>query len=1441
MTDKFIELHRTFRDLPKEANESDDTDFSQWLPNDKRLRWPDLIQERRLVILSEAGSGKTTEIRNIAHSLRNQGKSAFFLRLEHVADDFEDSFEEGTYEEFVAWLTSNNEGWLFLDSVDEARLRNPSDFELAIRKLSRKISPAKDRAHIVITGRTTAWRPKTDLNYCNDCFPYAPAATSKHDPKANIVESEEAIKPDGSVLTETIPKKENDSFFRIVALHDLASDQIEVFVKARGIADSKAFLDAVERADAWSFTARPQDLEELTGFWLDHNQIGSRLEIMQNSIERRLTERDPDRADARPLSTERARQGTRLLAAAATLTRESAIKVPDGSANSKGIDVRSVLPDWNSKDQSTLLPLPIFDEAIYGTVRFHHRSVREYLAAEWFRGLLKRETSRRNIEALFFRNQYGLDIVAPTLRPILPWLILWDEKIGGRVRKLAPEILFEGGDPSRLPVAVRRSVLHDVCKQMASNTTGRTMRDEAAVQRFAGPDLTDDVLALLREYADNDDLKAFLLRMIWIGQLEGARQEVMEVALNPQAERYVRIVAFRAIKAIGSKEDQEHVCQNFLAEAPKLNREWFAELVEGRKPTEQALTWLLAGLEKLQPVENYYGDNLLHNLTAFVEEADIELLPKIIESFNKLLDLPPVIEQWFCEISEQFQWLIAPACKAVERLISIRHPASLKPHALEILYKLPSVREYEINRSSDFKAEFSKLITAWKKLNSALFWFEVRKSRNARDKRNGERLTEFYQVPFRPFWRFEESDFESITEEISNRTFLDDRLVALSLSFDLYKKAGRPAVWRRQLKKLVADSEELSVRLSSYLNPPAQDLIYRRIKQQKSKWNRQHKTYQKQQEKNLADWKEYFNEKLNEASAALRESPGILTNALLYLFDQTRKTKNSTNRRTDYNWRVLIPEYGEKVARYYRDGTVCFWRHYKPKLRSEGAPFNETTYGVIIGLIGLEIEAHETEDWSKHLNPDEVELVCRYASFELNGFPVWFPRFFETYPQLVSDFLMQEIRYELSIETPEAETHYIISDLSWAGQWAWDQIAPELYDLLNGMEPKNLANLDKLLKIIQDSGLTDNQIEALASQKCRILTEWDHVARWFAVWMSVTPDEAMSAFITRIGSISDPEQQTLFAMIFVTQLLGGRRTDGSAVLQTFKTPQHLKSLYLLMHKYIRREDDIDRAGKGVYSPGLRDDAQDARSNLFKLLNQIPGKESFLALMEISEAHPDEKSRQWAMLQAKTKAEQDGDIETWLPVQVKEFNEQLERIPSNHKELYELAVLRLEDLKHDLEHGDSSIASTLQKITLETEMRKFIGRELREKAFGRYSIQQEEELADAKRIDLRFQGMSFDGPVPVELKLADNWSGPKLFERLENQLCGDYLRDDRSNRGIFVLVCRGEQHHWEIHDSGRLDFIGLVEALQKHWQHISPEFPEVDDITVIGIDLTKRSC
>ena len=81
----------------------------------------------------------------------------------------------------------------------------------------------------------------------------------------------------------------------------------------------------------------------------------------------------------------------------------------------------------------------------------------------------------------------------------------------------------------------------------------------------------------------------------------------------------------------------------------------------------------------------------------------------------------------------------------------------------------------------------------------------------------------------------------------------------------------------------------------------------------------------------------------------------------------------------------------------------------------------------------------------------------------------------------------------------------------------------------------------------------------------------------------------------------------------------------------------------------------------------------------------------------------------------------------------------------------------------------------------------------------------------------------------------------MFERLENQLAGDYLRDVRSGRGVFALVYRGEhKSRWEIPGSRQsVDFDGLLEALRQHWAEIASKFPGVDEITVIGIDLSKR--
>jgi hypothetical protein len=1424
----FIDLDRTFHELSKNSSESDDVDTSNAFGD--RLHWPDLIKEYRTIILSEAGSGKTAEIRNIAQTIREQGKLAFFLRLENIAGNFEDAFEVGTYDEFKEWIESNQEGWLLLDSVDESRLRDPRDFELAIRKMSRQINTALDRTHIYITSRAHAWRPKNDLDYCNNHLPFTVTNTS-----VCVSQSENDVS-EGIVETKTESQEKDQSAFKIFALDDLASDQIEVFAKAKGIAESKAFLDAVEHAEAWSFTSRPQDLEELTEFWIDKGQIGNRLEIMKNSIDRRLTEHDRNRAEVCPLSADCIRQGARIIAAATTLAKTPTITIPGGGAyNSNSIAIQSLLSDWDEKDHMTLLSRPIFDEAIYGTVRFHHRSVREYLAAEWFAELLKCETSRRNIEGLFFRKQYGLDIVVPTLRPLLPWMVILDEKIRERVRKVAPEIIFEGGDPSSLPLEIRRSILKEACEKMAKGDANRSMRNYSAVQRFANIDLTEDVRELFLLYADNADLTAFLLRMVRHGLMSLALPEVMSIALTPGAEKHVRTAAFRAIKAIGSSEDQEQIRQSFFGEAPRLNREWLADLIDDVQPTEQTVYWLLSCLEKSEPKESYSVDHLSGRVTRFVDIADIELLPHLIIGLNRLLNIPPMIYRVCCEVSEKFRWLIAPASKAVERAILNHHPISLKADSLAILHKLSSARGYGIDDVAYIKDEFSKLVPEWQELNQSLFWFEVKRSRESFDEQRNQRLINFQQASiFGSFWKFEKGDFRHVVGEISQQTFLDDKLVALSLALNLYTAANRPPALLMQLENLTAENN-LSEWLGNYLKPP-EDEDLRSWEQQKSKRERLYESNQKKQETNREDLKKYISDNLDKVQSALQDNPGILTDPLFYLFQQIHEKGNTTGRWANYQWKTLIPEYGEDIAHFFRNSTVSFWRNYKPTLISEGAPFNSTPYAVIIGLTGLEIEANETNGWPKHLNAAEVELACRYASLELNGFPTWFPKLFETHSELVREFLIREIRYELSIEKSDVDTHYLISDVSHSGQWAWNQIAPSIVEILK-KEPKNLSNLDQLLEILEGATLSSELIARLVSQKCKRITKPDHLARWFAVWIGVDPKAALTSFQIRIIEISKLEKQTKFAMTFITHLWNNR-----SEVQAFITPDHLKSLYLLMHQYIRKEEDINRAGMGVYSPELRDNAQDAWDRLLHLLKEIPGKESFLALNNIASLHPDETFRPWILLQAKTRAEQDGDIEPWLPEQVKDFHERMERTPSNHRELSELAILRLLDLKDDLENGDSSIASILQTVE-ETEMRKYIGHVLREKAIGRYSIPPEEELADAKRPDLRFHGVGFDAPVPVELKLADKWTGPELFERLENQLCADYLRDNRSSRGVYLLVYVSNKNKkkWELPNSGNeVEFTGLITALEEHWSQLSPKFSSVDEITIIGIDLNKRS-
>lgn len=1431
MTDDFVELDRTFHELSLHEGESDTFDFQTAFGLGSSLTWDSLSNEYRVILLSEAGAGKTVEIRQAARRQRANGKAAFFLRLEHVADDFDIAFEEGVLAEFDQWLASNDEGWLFLDSVDEARLKEPADFDRAIRKLGLRLSPVLQRAHIFISSRGSAWRPVTDLSLCRDQLKYQP-------PKEQAAHEASEDKPAAEMrfAVNPISKEDGEDPFKLVALDDLREPQVRKLAQAQGIADVDAFIDAIERADAWIMTHCPRDLEELIGFWIENGRVGNRLELIRDSLDQRLSEPDQRRDEARPLSKEKARAGARLLAAAMTMTHSTTIRVPDGTQNAVGLPVADVLKDWGAPEQTTLLSRPIFDEAIYGTVRFHHRSQREYLTAEWFDGLLKRETSRREIEMLFFKEQYDMEVITPSLRPVLVWLVLLDERMRERALRLAPELIFEGGEPAELPLETRRTVLRQVCQTIYKGGAGHGM-DYAAVQRFANADLADEIKGLIRQYSTNDDLLWFLLRMIWQGRLGQALPEAKEYALAPDTGKYVRIAAIRAVLAVGSVHDADEIRATFVGEARRLKREWLAELTEKLPYDQRSVDWLLQALAKSEPKSRYKTDGLGKAVARYIQAAPVGLLPGLLADLVRLISRRPIIERRHYEVSRRHGWLLRPAAQAAERMIEARHPAALDPSCLSVLQKLSSARDYHDWDLRDSKSKIPDLVPAWPELNDALFWYDVKVARKWRDKKRNERVTSHWPGLWNSYCRFVPDNFERVKAQITTKKG-DNRLVALSLAFLLYRDARRPAKWRHQLKAVCKKSPVLAARLQTMLHPPPPTAEEKSLRRQEAQWKRRRKARDRRIAENEAKWKSHLAANVDKIRDPGLPKPQGISNDQYYVHKKLRELGDRSNHWTTGDWQLLEREFDTDIARAFRDAAVSYWRRYKPKLLSEGKPSNSTPFATIFGLTGLEIEATEAQGWPMQLNEAEVEIAFRYAMSELNGFPDWFPALYRAFPQQITELLVDEVDYELRTATGERESHYVIYDLSWHGEWSDSTIAPAVLRRLGREEPESVGTLGQLLTIINRAGTSDSDLATIAEEKASGKA-LDRAAAWYAVWAGVEPDRAIDAIRVRLSKLKRKSQRVRLAMQFVSQLVGGRH-DRSHVRQAYRTPRYLRDLIILTHQYIEEKDDIDRAEKGVYSPGLRDNAQDARNHLFALLKDIPGKEAFLAIQDLARLHPVESSRPWMTRHAKNRAEADADLSPWTVAQVDSFNDRLERSPRNHRELWELAVLRILDLRAKLEDGDSSVAEILKTVSNEIPMRKYIGDWLRDSSHGRYSIPQEEEFADAKRSDLRFHGAGFDAPVPVELKLADNWTGPKLLERLETQLCGDYLRDDRSNRGLFVLVYRGEKSTWDVLSRGVVDFDGLVGVLQEHWLAISAKFVRVEEIKVIGIDLTKRT-
>lgn len=535
-------LHRSFRDISDDVGNAIEQPSILFQMGWKNLiEWDELLQSWRVLIVSEAGAGKTYECRAEQAARWVAGEPSFYFELAELSRNNPcDLLDADEQLRFDAWLTSQSDiAIVFLDSIDELKLTLGS-FETALKRLSKAIAGQLGRVRIVITTRP---------------IPFDRALIEKHfpiPPQDEVVASEEAFADTAMNRCRNQSKTANGPpGWRHVALMPLSNDQIREMAAIQGVTDADALLKDVHKRNAEDFARRPQDLIELCVDWRDHRRIRTHREQVENNIVIKLKPRT-DRKEKAQLSAERAFEGASRLALATLLTRKLTLRhsadADQAGETGTALDPAAILTDWTMDERETLLERALFGFVSYGRVRFHHRSVIEYLAAQHLHGLLNRGMSIKAVKRLMFaETPQGIKVVKPSMKPIAAWLAFLQPSIFREVRDRDPDILLDHADPESLTLDLRIDALRAYVERYGLGSWRGMHVPGVQVHRFASNELGTEILRLWHSGVENPEVRELLLDIVAAAPVPAGADIAYSVVVRSDAELIERINALKVL------------------------------------------------------------------------------------------------------------------------------------------------------------------------------------------------------------------------------------------------------------------------------------------------------------------------------------------------------------------------------------------------------------------------------------------------------------------------------------------------------------------------------------------------------------------------------------------------------------------------------------------------------------------------------------------------------------------------------------------------------------------------------------------------------------------------------------------------------------------------------------------------------------------------------
>lgn len=1412
--------------------------------SDDTIGWQELLAKRRVVILAEAGSGKTEELKEQARLQTAAGKLAFYATVQDVGlDGLENALGHSARAPLNSWRSSDEPGWFFIDSIDEAKLDNIR-LERALRKIASGIASGEGRAHIVLSCRHTDWEFIRDTHRLKEELPIPRESLAEHVPSLEAL-----IR--GLLRHEKRPEPIPPEMPLIVVMAPLDAARVRTYAAAKNTLELDGLIAAIETANLWEFAQRPLDLDWIVRYWRSHSRLGSFTEMIETSLRERVQESDPSRARRVRLDSEQAQRGLERIGSALIFGRHTTIAIPDKDAPiedaRRAVKLDEVLPDWASEDRLQLLTRPAFDPATFGRARLHNDNegvVRAYLTARWLQRLRQANLPQRRLNDLLFSRTYEIELIKPSMLETAAWLSLWDESVAAEVIRRAPFLLFTAGDPASLSPATRQAVLMALIGRMRREEK-TPLLDLSRLARFAQSDIVPTLRTIWETDRSNADIRRFVLRLIWLGKLRDCADLAEAASFGRYPDLYTAITAGRAMLAAGDDRQQRDYANYIKQNSASLPPTVVWEAVEDLFPQLIDIDDLLAILATIRLGQDEGGGfNLDWNgaeiAAKLTRAADLTRL-----IVGLLSQLEPEPHEPDADDSSSRDAQYATTLGVAAKLLLDRSPPNIAPEAaIDAVLRVCDRRRDRMQQRVRAAADAIERLHQTPERRRAAFW-RAADHFGKHGLLSSRPLLHTFQMQFLG-WPpgLAVDDIDWILADGLRREIDTERQLAVNAALELWSSKGAQDVaLKARIAAVAAGDSDMQAAYSEWMAPQVKSAAEIQSEEELAESIRAAENERSKQEQ---AWIKFVADMRGNPAQLRKLTPTTTETVDSRIYQLWQLLRQATHGRLQYsadNAGQIAGIVGDEVAAAFTDGLAEIWRAWKPTLRSARPPNERNQVRTIdcMCLVGISIEASSRRNWALQLTEIQAVRAAEYATLEINGFPIWVEDLAATWPTAVERVLAKEVISDLDNPTPGL--HYqTLEDIHRSSESLARLMSTALWHVLESRPGLNHLALRPLLPILL-RGVSEDKKQKLCIlvlKRFHSVNDPQVSAQYLGAAFALHAQLATDALVTKLDRLGEFEKTVLvervLPQIFRSRWLHSEPTTPSLDIFT------LERLVVLAYRIVRIEEDHDRANKGVYSPDERDEAQEARSAAFSALVTRPGAATFQAIMRLIDEpqFPIPASRLRAL--AYDRAAEDAEHTAWAAGEALRFEQRFERPPVTGRDLQLVAMQRLDDLQHELVHGDFQQGTTLSALPDETAVQNWIADRLRQVQGGSYSIEREPHVAEEKMPDLRFRGKVSDAAVATEIKVAESWSLPELEDALINQLCGQYLRAKDGREGILLLVHQTPRlKGWKLPDGKYLGFDDVAQRLRTLAASIRGNFlsgaqPEV---SVIDVSTCKK--